>query len=139
MNFFIDENLSPSLAEALNHLADLCKERHTVVPARKFNGGPGTPDLEWLERLQQEGDWAIISKDRFKKGDPERLAFEQAGITIFNLGKEWNRRKGWETAIQLIRWWPCISREVLKTSDPMLYELPWGVQETLKGRRLAKK
>ncbi|MCG6657339.1 hypothetical protein HOP52_06075 [Halomonas campisalis] len=139
MNFFIDENLSPSLAKALNHLSDLCDERHTVKHAREVNGGPGTPDLVWLEKLQKEGNWAIISKDRFNKGDPERFAFENAGLTIFNLGKDWNKKKGWETALQLIKWWPAISKEVLKSSDPMLYELPWGTGGKLKGRKLAKK
>ena len=80
----------------------------------------------------------ILSKDRFKKGDPERLAFENAGLTIINLGKDWSRRKVWDMAIQLIRWWPTISKEVTQTNGPMLYELPWGMSGKLKGRKLPK-
>lgn len=138
MHFFIDENISPSLAKALNHLAELCDENHSVVHAWVFNGRPGVPDQEWLTRLQQEVNWAIISRDRFKKGDPERLAFEYAGLPIFNLGKDWNKRKSWVMAVQLIRWWPTISKEVMRGHGPMYYELPWGVSGELKGRRLPK-
>lgn len=136
MHFFIDENISPNLAKALNHLSNLCDENHTVMHAREVNGGPGTPDSVWLEKLQREGNWAIISKDRFRKGDREKLAFENAGLTIFNLGKDWNKHKGWATAVQLIRWWPSISRKVNYLSWPMLFELPWGATGELKGKRL---
>ena len=138
MHVFIDENLSHRIANALHHLAQLRTEKHSVVHAREFNARPGVPDQEWLERLQQEGNWVILSKDRFKKGDPERLAFENAGLTIINLGKDWSRRKVWDTAIQLIRWWPTISKEVTQTKGPMLYELPWGMSGKLKGRKLPK-
>ena len=75
---------------------------------------------------------------RFKKGDREKLAFECAGLTIINLGKDWNRSKGLETAIQLVRWWPTISKKVMQANGPMLYELPWGVTDKLKGRKLPK-
>ncbi len=138
MHFFIDENLSPNLAKALHYIAQLCTEKHSVIHAREFNGRPGVPDQEWLERLQQEGNWVILSKDRFKKGDREKLAFECAGLTIINLGKDWNRSKGLETAIQLVRWWPTISKKVMQANGPMLYELPWGVTDKLKGRKLPK-
>ncbi|PAU76749.1 DUF5615 family PIN-like protein [Halomonas salipaludis] len=139
MHFFIDENLSHRIANALHHLAQLCTENHTVVHAREFNGRLGVPDQEWLERLQAEGNWVIISKDRFKKGDPERLAFEHAGITIINLGKDWHKKSAWDTAVQLIKWWPTISWEVLKLNHPMRYDLPWGVTPKLKGKTLPQK
>ncbi|MGM0985411.1 MAG: hypothetical protein ACQEXI_00275 [Pseudomonadota bacterium] len=138
MHFFIDENISPNLANALNHLSQILDERHTVVHAREFNGGYGVPDQVWLEKLKKNPNWIIVSKDRFKKGDPERYAFENAGITIFNLGKEWNNKKGWETALRLITWWPTISREVTNINTPMMYELPWPVSRKLKGRQLPK-
>ncbi|EPC02604.1 hypothetical protein L861_09685 [Litchfieldella anticariensis FP35 = DSM 16096] len=135
MHFFIDENISIHLAHALNHLSNICDENHTVVHAIDYCGR-GTPDNVWLERLKAESNWVIISKDRFKKSDPERLAFERAGMTIINLGKDWNKRKAWATALQLIRWWPTISSGVTKLNCPMLYELPWGISGKLSGRPL---
>lgn len=139
MHFFIDENLSLNLAKALHYFAQLRDEGHSVVHAKIYNGRVGVPDNEWLESLKAEGHWIIISKDRFNKGDPERLAFENAGLSIINLGKEWKRKNGWETAFQLVKWWPTISRDVLKFNGPMLVELPWGAQEKLRGRPLKKK
>lgn len=138
MHFFIDENINKKLAYALDHLSDIEGKGHTVVPAKDFNEGKGVPDMEWLARIKEEGKWVIISKDRFKKSDPERYAFENAGITIFNLGKPWNKKNGWETAVQLIAWWPAISREVLKLERPMVYELPWGTGTKLQGRKLPR-
>lgn len=93
MHFFIDENISPRIANALNHLAKLCSESHTVLHACEVNGVLGIPDEVWLEQLKQsDKTWGILSKDRFQKGDPERLAFENCGITTINLGNDWKRR-----------------------------------------------
>ncbi len=140
MHFFIDENISHHIANALNHLANLCEENHSVIHARAFNGGPGVPDQVWLERLQQADEtWIILSKDRFQKGDPEIFAFENCGLTTINLGKNWRRKNVWETAIRLIEWWPMISKEVLTTPSPMHYELPWAKVPKLKGRKKAAK
>lgn len=136
MHFFIDENISPHIANALNHLAKLCSENHTVMHARDVNGGPGMTDEAWLKQLKQsDKSWVIISKDRFKKGDPERLAFENCGITTINLGNDWKKVKAWETAVRLIEWWPTISREVLDTPGPRHYDLPCKKPAKLKGRK----
>lgn len=136
MHFFIDENISPHIAQALDHLAKLCSENHTIWHAKTLNGGSGVADQVWLERLQQSDEtWVIISKDRFQKGDPEKLAFENCGITTINLGKDWRRKKVWETAVRLIEWWPVISKEVLTTPGPTHYELLWGRLPKLTGRK----
>lgn len=140
MHFFIDENISPRIANALNHLAKLCSESHTVLHAREVNGGPGMPDEVWLEQLKQsDKTWVILSKDRFQKGDPERLAFENCGITTINLGNDWKKKNVWETALRLIEWWPVISKEVLQTPGPMHYDLTWVRSPKLKGRKKAIK
>ncbi|MCL7931143.1 hypothetical protein [Halomonas llamarensis] len=98
------------------------------------------PDEEWLEQLKQsDKTWIILSKDRFKKSDPERLAFEHCGITTINLGKDWNKKNVWETAMRLIEWWPVISKEVLQTSGPMHYDMTWAKSPKLKGRQKAVK
>ncbi|AQU84911.1 MULTISPECIES: hypothetical protein [unclassified Halomonas] len=138
MHFFIDENISPHIANALNHLAKLCSENHTVMHAREANGGMGMPDEVWLEQLKQsDKTWVILSKDRFQKGDPERLAFENCGITTINLGSDWKKKNVWETALRLIEWWPVISKEVLDTPGPMHYDLTWVRSPKLKGRKKA--
>ncbi len=82
MHFFIDENISPRIANALNHLAKLCSESHTVLHAREVNGGPGMPDEVWLEQLKQsDKTWVILSKDRFQKGALSRLAGSAGVLT----------------------------------------------------------
>jgi predicted nuclease of predicted toxin-antitoxin system len=56
---FIDENLSPALARALNALF---VGDHEVVHIReKF--GPKVEDEDWIARLSAERRWVVISGD----------------------------------------------------------------------------
>lgn len=136
MHIFIDENLSRHLAIALHHLQTLLPENHTIQHATDKFGGPGTLDEVWLQTLVDEGNWVILSKDKFKKGDPEIYAFRTAGLTVFHLDKQWSKHPGWKEAMQLFKWWPDISRMINATSQPTWYEVPWAYTPNLKGQRL---
>lgn len=130
MHIFIDENISPHLARALNHLQKGLPENHSIVAAiDKF--GHGVPDTVWLDALKQEGNWVILSKDKFGKGDRERLAFREAGIPIFNLDRKWSNKRFWETSERLIAWWPTISTTVSRSIKGELYEISWPRRSSL--------
>jgi len=136
VHIFIDENLSRHIAIALHHLQMLLPENHTIQHVTDKFGGYGTPDLEWLQTLADEGNWVILSKDRFRKGAAEIHAFRQAGMTIFYLDNQWSKHDGWKEAMRLLKWWPDISRLISTTSQPTWYEVPWPHTPNLKGRRL---
>lgn len=137
MRIFIDENISPALAAAMNHLQKLLNENHTFVHAtEKFK--PGTPDHEWLETLRAEGNWAILSKDKFDKGAPEKIVFRSSGLTVINLDKKWSKKKGWVIALQLLKWWPDLSKILISSQNAYWYEVPFSYTPTLKGERLSQ-
>ncbi|MCT8467657.1 hypothetical protein KZO85_03590 [Chromohalobacter canadensis] len=138
MQIFIDENLSRNIALALHHLQALLPEQHTIQHAIDKFGGYGTPDEIWLKTLIDEGNWVILSKDKFDKNAPEIHAFRAAGIPIFHLDKQWSKHSGWEEAMRLLKWWPDISRLVNSATQPMWYEVPWAHNPKLKGRPLKK-
>ncbi|WP_445620665.1 PIN-like domain-containing protein [Kushneria sp. Sum13] len=138
MHIFIDENLGQGLARALHHLQTLLPENHTVEHVIDKFGRRGIPDEEWLSELQREGNWVILSKDKFDKNDPEIHAFREAGLTVFHLDKQWSKHRGWEEAMRLLKWWPDISKLVNSATQPMWYEVPWAHTPKLKGRPLGK-
>jgi hypothetical protein len=41
------------------------------VLALKDRFPPDTKDVDWILELKAEGGWAVISQDRFSKGDAE--------------------------------------------------------------------
>ena len=106
MRYFLDNNLPPAIAEALNALsrsAD-CKVVHL---REKF--APDTADAEWIEALGEEGDWVIVTSDRaIKKNKHERQALINSGLTVLFLGKAWVNLKFWDKAHKLVKCWPAV-------------------------------
>ena len=83
MNFFVDNNISPAIANALSSLSQ--REGVKVVPLReKFL--PSVEDRVWLESLGKERNWVILSGDISITRKPhEHLAWQQCGLTAFFL------------------------------------------------------
>lgn len=123
MRFLIDNNLPPPLAKALHELS--LKEQVEVFHLRqKFPGS--TPDIEWITRLSGEGDWAVVSKDRFRKGNAEKAALKRSGLTVFYLNKSWSSQKYWSVAQRLVHWWPSIIEQASGIEDGAAFEVPWN-------------
>lgn len=108
MNFLIDNNLPPAIARALHQLCE--GEGHAVVALRdKFD--QCASDIHWISSLKAEGQWSVVSQDKFTKGDMERKAFRECGLPIFCLAKQWGQEPFWSKASNLVRWWPAIIRQ----------------------------
>jgi hypothetical protein len=114
VKFFLDNNLPPKLARAIDELVR--GDGHRVVHLRdKF---PRTiDDLSWLEELVAEGDWVVVTRDALNKvgskGRPERQVFKEAGLTTFLFVKNWGQYRGWDLVWRFVRWWP----EVMRTAE----------------------
>lgn len=124
MKFLLDNNLPPALARALHELtyADFDEEHEVVHLKDKFPAS--TPDVEWIEALTKEGDWVVITHDKFNKGF-EREVLRRAGIKVFMLDKSWGNHDFWEKAYQLVRWWPAIVDQSERLKDGAAYQVPW--------------
>ena len=83
------------------------------------------PDPEWITKLAEEGQWAIISQDRFNKNDLEREALRQSGLIVFALAKSWANQRYWEKAQNLVRWWPAIIDQAARFKGGAAVRVPW--------------
>jgi hypothetical protein len=122
LRFLLDNNLPPPLARALHELSK--KDGHAVEHLRdKFPAN--TDDVTWINILREEDDWAIISQDRFRKGQLEAKAIRESGLPVFCLAKHWTGESYWEKAHNLVRWWPSIIQQAELISGGAAFKVPW--------------
>lgn len=94
-----------------------------MVVALRDKFSTNTPDEEWIQTLADEGNWVVITRDKFKKGmEPEVL--RRAGLIVFLLSKNWGHHKFWDNAHQLVRWWPAIIDLSERLEGGAAYEVP---------------
>jgi len=107
VSVLFDNNLSPAWPRALKALSDSVKNVDDVSALRdRFDAS--SPDVAWLTGLAEDGNWAIISSDGFRKSDAEKPLMHKAGLSVFVLAPAWNNFHHWERTVQIIRWWPKI-------------------------------
>ncbi len=125
MKFLLDNNLPPALARALHELTHTnSNEAHEVIHLKeKFP--PNTPDTEWIEALAKEGDWVVITHDKFNKG-LEREVLSRAGLTVFFLDNSWSPHNFWEKAHQLVKWWPAIIAQAERITGGAGFRVKWN-------------
>lgn len=129
MNFLLDNNLPPDLARALDAL---CRKEGHHVAALKDKFAANMPDIEWIQILRNEGNWIVVSQDKFRKGAIERLAFRDSGLPIFCLARHWSNESYWAKAWNLVRWWPLIQQQAGLITGGAAFRVPW--KYSLKGR-----
>ena len=112
MKFFLDNNLSPRFAQALEALEG--EGGNQVVHLRsKFSAN--AEDVDWIRSLAAEGNWVIISGDmRISQREGEREAWLNSGMTAFFFAKGWMNIRFWDQAWRLIKWWPAIVEHAQK-------------------------
>lgn len=97
MKCLLDNNLPPSLAKALDALSihQFSDLEQVIALREKFPSD--TADIAWIQALGQEGDWFVLSADKFRKnGDLERKALRQSKLIVFCLSKQWSDQPYWE-------------------------------------------
>ena len=122
MNFLLDNNLPPALARALDALCTR-EGHHVIALIDKF--APNTPDVKWIGTLRLEGNWVIVSQDKFRKGTLETVAIRASGLAIFCLAKHWSNETYWNKAWNLVRWWPLIQQQAELIAGGAAFRVPW--------------
>lgn len=84
-------------------------------------------DIDWITDLSSNGNWVVISHDRFKKNPSEKEAVRKSGLTIFELAKGWAQQTKWPHAAQFIRWWPRIIEVSESVQGGAAFEVPWNI------------
>ncbi|WP_175186407.1 hypothetical protein [Achromobacter animicus] len=134
MNFLFDNNLPPSWAATFaaasqrsfpdTTLGEVCHLRE------KF--AAHTKDQEWLTTLGKEGNWVVVSCDKFRKqGGAERQVIRQYGLSVFVLQPSWASKRYWEKLSQFALWWPRIV-EQSNTVEASTVEVPWKISSRFK-------
>ncbi len=129
MRFIFDNNLSIYLARAI---AALCEPESVVVRHIRERFPEDTPDIDWIDALAAEKDWAVVTQDRLTRNPLEKEALRRSGLTAFILVRGWAHHKEWEKAAQLVRWWPRIMEQADLVRGGAAFQVPW--RWTGKGR-----
>jgi hypothetical protein len=129
VRFFLDNNLAPKVAHALNRLLE---PDHSAEHLRdKF--APSTPDEVWMTELAGESDLVIISGDSAISRNPHEVrAWKEAGHPIFFLKPGWTHLSGWESASKLFHHFPEIIKLAQKAKRGDGFRVPMkGVIEKI--------
>jgi len=105
MFFFFDNNLPPSLANAIK---ELCKGKKSVsVFHLREIFSEDTSDVKWINNVaRRKGRGVIITSDRLKKGRAEKNLVRTSGLIWFFLAPGWNNLGFWVLSWKLIKSWP---------------------------------
>lgn len=123
MRALVDNNLPPSLACALNCLSGQAESVPVWHLTDKFDRT--TADADWIGALAEDGDWIVISQDKFAKGRLEREAFRRSGLTAFILMRAWSGQAFWPKSCNLLRWWPAILDQSRRVHGGAAFLVPW--------------
>lgn len=121
MKVLIDENLSPKLARALN---ELFAEEHRVEHIReKF--GAGVKDMDWIDSLNKEGRWVVISGDRrIAKNKAEYHAFQNSRLIGFFLSQGLKKAKVTKQMQSILAHWDDMEVLAQTVASGAMFELP---------------
>jgi hypothetical protein len=130
VKLLLDNNLSFRTARALQILF----EEHTIVALRdRFP--ENAPDIHWIEELDQEKSWAVVTRDlRIRTRPHERRAMDASAIVFFFLAAGWKNLTFVETTVRLIRLIPKIAAQV-DLAERGRFELPINAGSKLKPYR----
>lgn len=109
MRFVLDHSLAPRFAEILAIFEGPAGEN--VDHLRRFFPGH-TEDPIWLTELGKAAPDAIVitSDPRISRGQHERKAWLESGLTIFFL-RSFADLPFSEQAWRIMKWWPAIAKE----------------------------
>lgn len=131
MKLLLDNHLSPRLAHCLQAL--FTDDHHIVALREKF--AENTTDVEWITALDQEGGWAVITRDLHIRTRPhERAALDKSNIVFFFLATGWRKIPVEDTAVRLIRWVPKIVAQTALAASGR-FELPINPGSKLRPHR----
>jgi len=107
VKFFFDNNLPPDLARGLNLLRSSFGEE--IVHLKDKFKNASIADEQWLRTLTEEGNWSVISSDRFRKSPGERQAIRHPKLNVFLFAKSLHKKKLWEKTKIVVGQWENIS------------------------------
>ena len=120
MIFLMDENISPHAARMLGHF-----DRKNEIRALEDHFEKGTPDVVWLTEVATwDSKPVIVGGDgRILKNPAERAALRSADLMFVYLASGWTKLPWEEQAWKIVKVWPAIVQNVVKTRHPTVFEV----------------
>lgn len=125
MRFFFDENLPPTLPEALHILHKTAPNKAEVffIPdVLRY----GVPDEEWIPAIKKDGPATVITCDyQLHRRKDQRLLYQENGLGLVVLRPN-SKKRGlpyWQKVQKIIRYWEDILEIERTTEKPYLYLL----------------
>jgi hypothetical protein len=130
LKLLLDNNLSPAIATALHVLFP----EHQIIALRdRFS--PKASDEEWMFALDDEGGWAVLTRDlRIQSRPHERAVLDRVKVVFFFIGRSWRKMTVPETAARLIRLVPKMAAQT-ELADRGRFELPVNAGSKLRPHR----
>jgi hypothetical protein len=122
---FIDENLPPQIARALNIAQQPQNDREKMkieVHSIKDYFGQGVTDEDWIPKVGQMGGIVITQDYRIQNLRHQRELYQQNGVGIFFFNPP--SKTGfayWEMFKQIINKWEDIKSIIKKNKSPFAY------------------
>lgn len=117
---YLDENLSPSIAEGLNILEAPTREGFEVLSIRSVFG-KGIPDEDWLAKLGQENAVVITQDFNIHRNHYQRALYQRYNVGVFFISPP--SKTGyqyWEMVEQIVKRWRDIKKHC-KSQRPFAF------------------
>ena len=122
MKVMVDNDLPPNLARALHLIFEADGDQ--VIALRDKFKRENVKDIDWIEVLGKEGDWAVLSADmRIAKQRPSRDAFVSAGLVGLFFPSSLQKATLAKQAARVLTLWPDI-REQVRLNANGCFEMP---------------
>lgn len=116
----VDENLPPAMAKAL---AALFVGQHEIVHLRE-RFGSGVTDVEWIEALNREGGWVVLSADRrISRNKMEQRVFRSSRLIAFIFAPGLQKAPILKKMERLMGIWETIEKQVELVSGGSMFEI----------------
>jgi len=125
MRCLFDNQMPLKLARAINELEG--KGAIAVEHLRdKFKHD--ISDVEWMQRLAEEGDWFVITKDnKIREKSYEIEIWKTSNLPIVFLPSDpWMKYRFWDTAWRLVKYWPLLRERILDNKNNESFILTAG-------------
>ncbi|MCR9219229.1 MAG: hypothetical protein NXI21_03285 [Alphaproteobacteria bacterium] len=134
MKLFLDNNISPSIARAMEIV--VANDGHTARALRdRFP--PNISNVDWIGKLAKEGGWVVLSDDhRIYRNPAERAAWRQSGLIGFFLASGWRKMSVREKTGRLLLVFPNLVNAASFLHSGSIAELPIGLHSKIKPFRL---
>lgn len=118
MKFYVDENITPNIAQALAILQNPRVKENIKVFTIREEFGPGTPDEEWIPNVAAENGIVITHDLNIHRVRHQRELYKKYGLGVVFFKPPKKGYQYWDMVKFIINSWGNIKRDVKNLSKP---------------------